>query len=512
MQRSLAVALFLALSLISALALPAEVENGHYPGRSGDFVLRQKGYNAGQAYLTILSNKNVKLAQASLPETSVADLIAHLMGVAPLNPSANRDSFPRVNFLDMPRANVLFFVQSSSASGDVALTTEAYPADSIARLTSILTGSNPSKHGIVQRAWYDLVQREIVSAYSDEFNGARAASLQDVVTTAFAGNSLVVSAAACRMVASALAAKSIVLPATSNNHALHWSSDSQAFTSVYADGANKLAFSFADVEAFVASLGTYDSSLKTLSVEGVKFDLNDKRELAFFAELSFVHSLVAQLKSDERLKTLVADKASDFFTFAVSLSGLERKYGADSVQARAASSILTTTISFATEEIAALYNGRSIVEIVSASPSSHVTEELAQEVQSAIAADSVFFAKKVYPQVYSVNWLSTGETQIDVVCSHLSASLTNFDVYCAEGTRHLAVARFNEGEQVMRMLGNGTSGGGASSDDIATFQIVIWTSVMLIFAALAASVVMASVHDTSDSVIYNSPALHAKSS
>jgi hypothetical protein len=42
MQRSLAVALFLALSLISALALPADVVNGHYPGRSGDFVLRQK--------------------------------------------------------------------------------------------------------------------------------------------------------------------------------------------------------------------------------------------------------------------------------------------------------------------------------------------------------------------------------------------------------------------------------------------------------------------------------------
>ncbi|ELR24001.1 uncharacterized protein ACA1_143810 [Acanthamoeba castellanii str. Neff] len=76
----------------------------------------------------------------------------------------------------------------------------------------------------------------------------------------------------------------------------------------------------------------------------------------------------------------------------------------------------------------------------------------------------------------------------------------------------LAVARLSEGDEVMRMLvGNGTSGG-ATSDDIATFQIVIWTSVMLIFAALAASVVMASVHDTTDSVIYNSPALHAKSS
>ncbi len=75
-----------------------------------------QGYAAGQAYLTLLS-KNVELAQASLPETSVADLIAHLMGVAPLNPAANRENFPRVNFLELPRANVLFFVQSSSASG-----------------------------------------------------------------------------------------------------------------------------------------------------------------------------------------------------------------------------------------------------------------------------------------------------------------------------------------------------------------------------------------------------------
>jgi hypothetical protein len=511
MQRSLAVALFLALSLISALALPADVVNGHYPGRSGDFVLRQKGYAAGQAYLTLLS-KNVELAQASLPETSVADLIAHLMGVAPLNPAANRENFPRVNFLELPRANVLFFVQSSSASGDVALTSEAYPSDSIARLTTILTGSNPSEHGIIQRAWYDQVQREIVSAYSSEYAGARAASLQDVVTAAFAGNSLVVSAATCRMVASALAAKSAVLPAAANNHALYWSSESQKFASVYADVADKLAFSFADVEAFAASLGSYDAATKRLSVEGVEFDLSTK-DVGFFAELSFVHSLVAQLKTDERLKALVADKASDFFTFAISFRGLEHKYGAESVQVRAAHSILTTTISFATEEINALYNGRAIAEIVSATPSSHITEELVEQVQTAAAADSVFFNKKVYPQVYLVNWLSNGETQSEAVCSHLSSSLTNFEVHCAEGTMSaLAVARLSEGDEVMRMLvGNGTSGG-ATSDDIATFQIVIWTSVMLIFAALAASVVMASVHDTTDSVIYNSPALHAKSS
>jgi hypothetical protein len=47
----------------------------------------------------------------------------------------------------------------------------------------------------------------------------------------------------------------------------------------------------------------------------------------------------------------------------------------------------------ATEEINALYNGRAIAEIVSATPSSHITEELVEQVQTAAAADSVFFVR-----------------------------------------------------------------------------------------------------------------------
>lgn len=82
------------------------------------------------------------------------------------------------------------------------------------------------------------------------------------------------------------------------------------------DEADSLAFTFADVEALASNLGTYDAATKRLTVEGVVFDLNDQADAGFFAELSFVHSLVARLKTDERLKTLVADKASDFFTFA----------------------------------------------------------------------------------------------------------------------------------------------------------------------------------------------------
>jgi hypothetical protein len=316
------------------------------------------------------------------------------------------------------------------------------------------------------------------------------------------------------MVASALAAKSAVLPTASNNHALYWNAG--AFASVYADAsAEMFALSFADVEAFAASLGFYDAATKRLSVERVEYDLSNPSDVAFFAQLSFVHSLVAQLKTNERLQTLVADKASDFFTFAFSLYGLERKYGAESDQVRAAHSILTTTISFAVEQIEALYNGRAIAEIVSTARPSRPSEELLQQVQTAVYADSVFFSKKVYPQVYLLNWLSDGESQSDAVCSHMTTSLPAFEVHCTEGTMSaLAVARLTEGEEVMRLLsavGNSSSGG-ATSDDIATFQICIWVSVMLIFAALAASVVMATVHNTNDSIIYNSPALHPKSS
>lgn len=82
------------------------------------------------------------------------------------------------------------------------------------------------------------------------------------------------------------------------------------------DTADRLALSFADVEAYAASLGAYDAATKRLTVEGIIFDLNDRADAAFFAELSFVHTLVAQLKADEYLRALVADKASDFFTFA----------------------------------------------------------------------------------------------------------------------------------------------------------------------------------------------------
>jgi len=49
-------------------------------------------------------------------------------------------------------------------------------------------------------------------------------------------------------------------------------------------------------------------------------------------------------------------------------------------------------------------------------------------------------------------------------------------------------------------LGNSTT---PSDDDIATFQIVTWTSVVLIFTTLGAALVMFTIDASTDSMIYN---------
>ncbi len=75
----------------------------------------------------------------------------------------------------------------------------------------------------------------------------------------------------------------------------------------------------------------------------------------------------------------------------------------------------------------------------------------------------------------------------------------------------LSAASVDEEEQYFRALRatNGTDG--PSDDDVATFQIVVWTSVMLIATIAAVIVVMATSHDTKDGFLYNQPS-HAKSS
>jgi len=112
--------------------------------------------------------------------------------------------------------------------------------------------------------------------------------------------------------------------------------------------------------------------------------------------------------------------------------------------------------------------------------------------------------------VYLTNWLSDGEAQSASVCQKLSISLSDFEVYCAGSIVSSSMPQIQMEVMRVAILGNSTDE--PTSEEIATFQIVLWTSVILILTTLFASLLMASVYDTSYSVIYNSPALQPKSS
>jgi hypothetical protein len=49
-----------------------------------------------------------------IPETSIGDLLAHTLGALPLTPNVDRTGFPRTNIWNLPKAVVLFALDSLS--------------------------------------------------------------------------------------------------------------------------------------------------------------------------------------------------------------------------------------------------------------------------------------------------------------------------------------------------------------------------------------------------------------
>ena len=115
-----------------------------------------------------------------LPDTSVADLISHLLGTPVMNPQTSRTSFPTSNIFQKDRANLLVVLESVG-SGLIAilhvclyehldllaqipelkvlkqsgqkfkLNKSFYPEDAVASLTTLFTGYGPSVHGVVSQ-------------------------------------------------------------------------------------------------------------------------------------------------------------------------------------------------------------------------------------------------------------------------------------------------------------------------------------------------------------------------
>jgi len=99
----------------------------------------------------------------------------------------------------------------------LAIKKVAYPQDTIASLTTLITGHSPSTHGIVNRIWDSI--EGVKSAYSAE-GKMKIFNVNDQISQSFEGQPLIISASANLQMASALG----VNPKSTlgNNFALYW--------------------------------------------------------------------------------------------------------------------------------------------------------------------------------------------------------------------------------------------------------------------------------------------------
>jgi len=403
--------------------LTAEVNNGFFEGRSGDFVAKPQTSERTSPFMVFLPSAEVVVPteEHEMTETQVADLLYYLVGtVAPFNPNVDRTNFPKKSFFNNPKANVMFVVDSTPTKAGLPsiaslpkqkIVTEAYPDNSLTSLTSMLTGTTPSQHGIINDVWFNEATAAAVSAYDSWCpgkTGSAAASFQDVTGIAFGGQSLSLSFSSKLSFARATATKPRFLKDTSRNYALYW--NGKSFGSVYEDRTDSIlggivSLNLARSHGGLFSFNKEDNTVQ-VTVKGQTniFNLNVKEDAAFVAEIAFALGLVYHLEHNAVLNDLVNDKIPDFYTFAFSsLKDLKAKYGADSARVQIAFSLLDHTISKVCETLGKLYHHKLLAEAVFLGSEEQADKKvILEKIQSTLLsqlADQQHVAQ-YYPHIY----------------------------------------------------------------------------------------------------------------
>jgi len=513
MRSGLFCTVLVACVLAVCAQLPASVNNGFFEGRSGDLLLKPNTVK-DDSYLVFLGDNKVVVPkkELNLPETRVADLLSHLMGTAPLTPNVDRADFPKKGFFNNPKANLMFVLDSTMPGSELVLKhkieSEAYPDDSLAALTSILTGATPSQHGIIAEAWLDREKGDKVTAFESwapSQSGSRSATLQDIFGLAFGGRSLTLSFSSKLQMARALSAKPFLLKTSSPNHGFFWSG--KGFDSVYAEKSEFSANSQQLMEVLTrlqnapVALNKERTALVVEGTEGqTELTLTAEEVMKFAAEVAYSLHLVELLSANDKLSALVSDDVPDFFTIGFStLKDLQSKYGKASAEMKAVSVVVNYVMSTVVSKLSALYQGRLLAEAIFLGSNEEVAsanqQQLLEKTRSTLVsqlADEEHLAD-YYPSVYLNEELSL--EQKDEACSFLRQVLdaASVEVFCLPHPSHFRSLRAD----------SNNTGDGTVQNNMETFHIVLWTSIVLILTTFFAAVVMFTIDASKDTMIYN---------
>jgi hypothetical protein len=465
------------------------VSEGYFAGRSGHVLFTNPESRDPDTTVVFVPHSNIEGSQntESLTITNTADVILRGLGVEPLDQSFV-PTFLTTSLFSTAPCNFLFSIQSldkeqvyesapllsrlmrdsSSLVADVEHLSAPYSP--LAAFTTMNSGVTPSQHGIIGERWQN--ENQIVEAFDQKqgnLAASQADSVNDMIQTAFEGESLTMSvsgsaqyAAAACVHRSLLSHDFCVSPTTTGDYV---SSSSRPRAVNEALRADVLTL----IQQLTTSNGVLafgDASIEgnTIKVGSVAFDLGIESDRSFFLELQYINNLLLSLSDPTYpLASLVSDSVADSYTFAfTSLQGLTGdKY-------TAAVHFLDTAIPHFLASMKQAYPG-ALIEVVLAgtpSPTAAPTAEVLAGI-SDLAHDQTSASHSLY-------LLPDAASDLAISCASIAQKAAGFQVHCP-GLHALVSA------PQRALFSSSSTSSDVTSDDIERYQIVLWFSIAWAF-------------------------------
>lgn len=378
----------------------------------------------------------------------------------------------------------------------------------------MLSGTPPSIHGIVGSSW--PTSMGLVTAFVSELGQPRAANLPTLLSNAFSGKSLVLSASGSGQFASSMNALPALLAkhAYWNNVQLFWTGDNIVSSShvakehisreeVFLGALKNSPLPVGAKVEHTASHGTLVVSLP----KGVaaKFDLYKPADLLLVAELRIASTLISLLTENEAVKDLVSDSIPDYLGLSfVSLDAIKTAYGVDSPQSKAALVLIAAALERINTAVQQVYStSNSVLLGVASSPRMSLSAELMNVLVSSDAVVLEPHPETFLPAVYLHPTASAAdETRL---CTQLTdvAKDSGVQVMCLFSLQHQIHMRDDDTypiDQQDPIISD--PDGGISSQDLQEFHTVLWSSIFIGFALAGVVWVMCSIDTSKDTMLF----------
>lgn len=260
------------------------------------------------------------------------------------------------------------------------------PAASISIAASLATGAPISSHGIVAPRWKSAAGK-VETAYTrtapkDTF--AAVPTLADLVATHTQGKGLTISASGSERLAWAFGVNKDLadtrrVDGWTNNYCFALTHSDTVFKAVSTNTVPALEFQIGNLEkqmetssnSVLNNLGaamqahladhvvtlTYSPSKTSQVIEKVQFNLRQKADALFLAELQYALDMPSKLKQIASLHALLNDAEQDLIVFSFTgFTALLETYGRESEQLRAALHMFNTLFPLLSNEYSSLFS------------------------------------------------------------------------------------------------------------------------------------------------------------